>query len=208
VESRRRDRDTCPRLRQGGRCASAPQLADCTRPCFLALSPHSACVAVSSAAAAPGHVAVFFLRGEQLASVQRPGKTPLDAMRQLIAGPTAAERRQGFRTYLPTNTRVLSANVSNGVAIVDLNERFASGTDPGSLLARLTQIVRTLTGIQGAEERPVPDERWDRGCAVPRYLDEPTDHFRYLQTPNVGVPEPPGLSSRRRTPPSRTCSSS
>ena len=64
--------------------------------------------AASEAAAPQRHVFVYFLRGEQLASVQRNGSTPLEAMRHLVAGPTAAERAQGFRTYLPAKTRVLS----------------------------------------------------------------------------------------------------
>ena len=40
--------------------------------------------------------------------------------------------------------------VANGIATVDLNERFASGRNAASLLARLSQLVRTLTGPQGA----------------------------------------------------------
>ena len=42
----------------------------------------------------PG-VSVYFVRGEQLAPVTRPGTTALDAVRQLIAGPTRAERDSG-----------------------------------------------------------------------------------------------------------------
>src|SRR6266540_4200570 len=79
-----------------------------------------ASVGVSSAATAQSHVSVYFLRGEQLASVQRPGKAPLEAMRQLVAGPTPAEVARGFRAYLPTNIRVFSVKVANGVATVDL----------------------------------------------------------------------------------------
>jgi hypothetical protein len=108
-----------------------------------------ACTGVSLAASAPSRVSVYFLRGEQLAGVQRAGRTPLDAIRQLVAGPTRAELRQGFRTYLPSRTRVLTVSVAHGVATVDFNERFASGSDRESLLARLSQVVRTLTGLKG-----------------------------------------------------------
>src|SRR3954453_8674913 len=96
------------------------------------------CVEGSRAAPAPARASVFFLRGEQLASVQRAGATPLDAIQQLIEGPTAAEGGHGFRTYLPTGTRVSSVKVANGVATIDLNKRFVSGSDPASLLARLS----------------------------------------------------------------------
>jgi hypothetical protein len=125
--------------------------------------------------------------------VQRPGATPLDAMRQLVAGPTAAEIAQGFRTYLPGSTRVLSAQVANGVATVDLNEPFASGSDSGSLLARLSQVVRTLTGLQGAKRVQL---LMNGGVIAARFpgvsLSRPIT-FHFLQTPNVGVPEPPAL---------------
>jgi hypothetical protein len=150
-------------------------------------------IVVLPARAAPAHVSVYFLRGEQLASVQRPGKTPLDAMRQLLAGPTRAERRQGFRTYLAPGTRVLSVNVAHGVATVDLNERFAAGSDREDLLARLSQVVRTLTGPQGATSVQL---LMNGGTIAARFpgvsLSRPIT-FRFLQTPNVAVPEPPAL---------------
>jgi spore germination protein GerM len=117
---------------------------------LLALVAVLACVGVASAAGASPHVSVYFLRGEQLASVQRQGSSSLDAMRELLAGPTPAERAEGFRTYLPARTRLLNVNVAHGVATVDLNEPFASGSDSESLLARLSQVVRTLTGPEGA----------------------------------------------------------
>ena len=152
-----------------------------------------ACIGVSSAAGAPSHVTVFFLRGEQLASVQRAGRTPLDAMRQLIAGPTPAELRQGYRTYLPSNTRVLRVQVANRVATVDLSERFASGSDHGSLLARLSQVVRTLTGPQGATRVQL---LMNGGIIAARFPGISLSHpitFRFLQTPNVAVREPPAF---------------
>jgi hypothetical protein len=151
------------------------------------------CIGVSSAASAPSRVPVSFLRGEQLASVQRAGGTPLEAMRQLIAGPTPAEVRLGFRTYLPAGTRVLSVNVANGVATVDLNERFASGSDRGSLLARLSQVVRTLTGLEGAT---AVQFLVNGGVVAARFpgisMSQPIT-LRFLQTPNVGVPTAPTL---------------
>jgi hypothetical protein len=146
-------------------------------------------IAISSAASAPPRVSVYFLRGEQLASAQRAGRTPLEAMRQLIAGPTPAETRRGFRTYLPTGTRVLGVSVANGVATVDLNKRFASGRNRGSLLARLSQVVRTLTGLQGAKAVQLLVKG---GIAADRFpgisMSRPIT-FRFLQTPNVAVPD-------------------
>ena len=131
---------------------------------------------VLPARAAPTHVSVYFLQGEQLASVQRPGKTPLDAMRQLLAGPTRAERGQGFRTYLPAGTRVLSLSVAHGVATVDLNERFAAGSDRDELLARLSQVVRTLTGPQGAKRVQLLMNGGIVAARFPGISSEPPDH--------------------------------
>jgi N-acetylmuramoyl-L-alanine amidase len=152
-----------------------------------------ACIGTAPAATAQSRVSVFFLRGEQLASVQRPGRSPLDAVQQLVAGPTPAESRHGFRTYIPTGSRVLSVKVANGVATVDLNGRFASGTDRESLLARLSQVVRTLTGMQGAKAVQLLVNGRIVAARFPGIPMSRPITFRFLQTPNVAVPEPPSL---------------
>ena len=160
---------------------------------LLALAAAVAAFGVTPGPAAEGHVGVYFLQGEQLAPVTRVGSTPLDAVRQLIAGPTQAERRHGFRTYVPAGTLVRSVTVANGIATVDLNERFASGGEPRSLLARLSQLVRTLTGLQGARRVQLLMNGGPVAARFPGHLDEPADQLRFLQTPNVAVPEPPQL---------------
>jgi hypothetical protein len=159
----------------------------------LAGAAGAAVAVFAGPAAAQPHarVSVFFVQGEQLARVARPGATPTDVVRQLVAGPTAAEVGRGFRTYVPGGTRVLGVSVANGVATVDLGERFASGRNAGSLLARLSQLVRTLTGVQGATtvqlllNGKVVVGRFP-GIATGRPIS-----FRYLETPNVPVPVPP-----------------
>ena len=106
----------------------------------------AALVAVAAPSAAPQtRVAVFFLQGEQLVRVSRPGSTPADAVRRLVAGPTQTELKQGFRTYVPAGTPVRRVSITDGVATIDLSHRFASGRDAESLLARLSQLVRTVT---------------------------------------------------------------
>src|SRR4051794_17975394 len=89
-----------------------------SRIALVAIAVTLAAIGESAAAARP-HVSVSFLRGEQLGLVSRPGSTPLDAVHQLIAGPTRAEIELGFRTYMPTHTRVLSVNVASRIATVD-----------------------------------------------------------------------------------------
>jgi peptidoglycan hydrolase-like protein with peptidoglycan-binding domain len=77
------------------------------------------------------------------------------------------------------------------VATVDLGRRFASGQDARSLLARLSQLVGTLTGLQGAAKvKLLIDGRTVRGV-FPGVPTESPITLRYLQTPNVPVPKPP-----------------
>jgi peptidoglycan hydrolase-like protein with peptidoglycan-binding domain len=162
--------------------------------CLIALVGIAAAwwtVGATAAATAQPRVPVYFLQGEQLARVDRPGTTPLDAVRQLIAGPTRAELGRGFRTYLPAGTRVRSVSVANGVATVDLNERFGAGNDPRSLLARLSQLVRTLTGLQGATRVQLLMNGGVVAARFPGISTSDPISFRFLQTPNVPVPQPP-----------------
>ena len=150
-------------------------------------------IAASQAASPQRHVFVYFLRGEQLASVQRAGTTPLDAMRRLVTGPTAAERASGFRTYLPSGTHVLSVKVAQGLATVDLNARFAIGRDRASLMARLSQVVRTLTGLEGTTRvQLLVNHRIVTAPFAGVSIRRPIT-FRFLQTPNVPLPHRPPL---------------
>jgi spore germination protein GerM len=116
---------------------------------LLVLTAALSAVATKAAAPAPSRLSIYFLRGEQLAGVTRPGKTPADALRRLIAGPTRAELHRGFRTYVPAGTRLLNVTVTHGLATVDLSNRFVSGRDAQSRLARLSQLVGTLTELKG-----------------------------------------------------------
>ena len=95
---------------------------------------------------------MYFVQGEQLRPVLRRGRTAREAVRQLIAGPTRTERRHGFRTYVPAGTRLRSVSVAKGLATVDLSHAFAKGgRSAGSMLARLSELVGTVTGIQGTK---------------------------------------------------------
>jgi hypothetical protein len=150
-----------------------------------------ALVVVGAAPAAAPRVSVYFLQGEQLGRVSRQGSSPLDAVRQLIGGPTRAEIARGFRTYVPSGTRVRSVEVTRGIATVDLNERFASGRDLASLLARLSQLVRTLTGLQGTTKVQLLVNGKVAAARFPGVSTGAPISFHDLQTPNVPVPTPP-----------------
>jgi germination protein M len=92
-------------------------------------------------------VHVYFVRGERGALVHRvvPARTPASAaVRALLAGPTAAERRRGYSSAVPSGTRLLGLTVKRGLATVDLSNRFASGGGSTSMNWRLAQLVYTF----------------------------------------------------------------
>ena len=145
---------------------------------------------VATAANAAGSVRVAFLQGEQLSVVSRPGATPAQAVLALLAGPTAAERKRGFRTYLAAGTKLHRLGVSGSLATVDLNQAFAAGTTERRA-ARLAQLVRTLTGLDGITRVQVlvngsPPLGLVEGLSLARPIT-----LRLLETPNVPVPVPP-----------------
>ena len=106
----------------------------------------SALVLVGSAGAG---VNVWFVADGKPVSVLRNGTTLHKAVRQLLAGPTAAERRRGIRSAVPRATPLRSIMVTHRVVTVDLGARFAAGRDGRLLQERVGQLVRTLRGIPG-----------------------------------------------------------
>jgi hypothetical protein len=158
---------------------------------LLAVAATLAVTAGTSAAAGKPHVSVYFVQGEQLAPVTRPGTTALDAVRQLIAAPTRAEYRRGFRTYIPAATRVRSVSVASRIATVDLTEPFVAGSDPDTLLARLSELVRTLTGVQGTAKVLLLVNGATTAGMFPGISTGNPITLRILETPNVPVPKPP-----------------
>jgi hypothetical protein len=114
-------------------------------------------------------------------------------VRQLVAGPTPAEVKLGFRTYVPAGTRVLGVTVANGIATVDLDQRFATGGDADSMLARLSELVRTLTGLQGAKKVQLLVNGSVVAALFPGISLSHPISFHFLETPNVPIPKPPEL---------------
>lgn len=147
--------------------------------------------AAASTAAPRARVSVFFLKGEQLVPVTRTGTSAADAVRELVAGPTAAERARGMRTYVPAGTVVRKLTVTPKLATVDVNRRFTVGTRADSLLARFAQLVRTVSG--SSTTLPVQllvDGRKVSGVFPGVPTAQPIT-FRYLRTPSVPPPPAP-----------------
>ena len=147
-------------------------------------------VGATAATAAPARtLSIFFLRGEQLASVPRTGSGTAVAVRKLIAGPTRAEVRKDFRTYIPSGTPIHSVAVAGGLATVDLGARFISGGNSDNLLARLAQLVRT-TSAAGAPRLQLLIDGAKVSGIFPRVPTERPITFALLQTPDVPLPKP------------------
>jgi lipoprotein-anchoring transpeptidase ErfK/SrfK len=144
----------------------------------------------AGAGAASPTVQVWFLQGEQLAAVQRPGSTAADAVTALLAGPTAAERAQGFRTYVPAGTKLNGVTIVNGVARVDLSLPFVLGQDAQSLDARLAQLVHTVSGVEGATSVQLLVNGGTVYGMFPGIVTSQPITLRYLETPNVPVSHP------------------
>ena len=71
-----------------------------------------------------------------------------DALNMLLAGPSASEEKTGCRSLIPSGTRLLSASVKNGVAMLNFSEEFQFNQfgSEGSL-AQLMQVVYTATNF-------------------------------------------------------------
>jgi hypothetical protein len=145
--------------------------------------------AAGGGAAAPA-LKVWFLQGEQMVSVPRSGTTAADAVSALFAGPTAAEQRQGFRTYVPAGTKLNGVTVTNGLARVDVSLNFALG-DAQSLDARLAQLVHTVSGVEGATSVLLLVNGGTVYGMFPGIETARPITLKYLETPNVPVSQSP-----------------
>ena len=110
-------------------------------------------------------VRVFFTSGEQLAPVVRAvpssGDQVTAAIRWLLAGPTAGERRRSLDSAVPSGTRLRSVTVDDGTATIVLDGRFATGAGTTRALAsaaysaRLAQVTFTATAVPGIRRAQV-----------------------------------------------------
>lgn len=118
-------------------------------------------------------VDVYMTRGDRLQIVERnlPAKANRDlyALRTLVNGPTAAERRDGIGTGVPKGAKVHGLRVRGKVAEVRVNAAFVRGGSGQAVNMRLAQVVytalankrisavRILVGDQPAPEDPASD---------------------------------------------------
>lgn len=99
-------------------------------------------------------VKVYFLRDERLVTAHRqvPGPAILrEAVMELLAGPTAAELAAGLTSTVPTDTTLLDVNLVDGLATVDLSSDFGTGGGSLSMIARVAQVVFTITQFDNTD---------------------------------------------------------
>lgn len=168
---------------------------------LLGAAAIGALMLVASAASPAGAaVKVFFPRGEQVVAVSRPGSTVEDAVRALLRGPTPAERKLGFRTYIPKGTAVRAVDVAGGRATIDLGSKIMQGSNGEGLNARLVQIVYTATGGVGVRSARVYIAGGTVLGVFPG-IDASVPLTRdALATPSAPVPAPVGPSTGASTP--------
>ena len=103
----------------------------------------------ATTAAGTTQVSVWLARGEKLEPVTRvvPSvpRIGAEAVKALLAGPTATESRDGFTTAVPKETRFLDLTIdAAGIAKVDLSRDFESGGGTLGLTLRLAQVACTV----------------------------------------------------------------
>ncbi len=119
-----------------------------------------ACLALLAPAGARADVPVWFLQGDQLVSVQRPGASAADSLQALVAGPSRAERRRGLRSAIPRGVSQRGYDVAGKRVVIDVPAAFFGQTaGTPAARARLTQLVKTVVGLPGSRTSPWIIER-------------------------------------------------
>ena len=91
---------------------------------------------------------IYLVRAGRLFPVTRPATeaSPESAMKELLAGPTAAEGDAGISTAISPSTRLRTVREGRGVVTVDLSE-----VKGGEQIVAVAQIVFTLTALPDVE---------------------------------------------------------
>ncbi|HTN81871.1 MAG TPA: GerMN domain-containing protein [Acidimicrobiales bacterium] len=137
---------------------------------------------------------VFLVGPESLKSVGRrlaPRNDAFIAISTLLQGPTQAEAAEGLRTAIPSGTRLLAADLKDGVLTIDLSNDFlvVQGSEQRTAVA---QLVFTATGtpdvdsvlfaIEGVQkEVPIDDGSLSA---------QPLTRFSYPSLDPVRLPPP------------------
>lgn len=80
-----------------------------------------------------------------------PGERPAETMRFLLSRPAGVDLEVGDTSEIPKGTRLLSLQIDDGIADVDLSAEFGAGGSEESRRMRAAQIVYTLTQFPEVE---------------------------------------------------------
>jgi peptidoglycan hydrolase-like protein with peptidoglycan-binding domain len=109
---------------------------------------------------AASSVRVYFTSGEQLVPVLRSAPSSQDrvaaAVRALLRGPTADERRSSLDSALPAGTRLRSVSVEDGTAKIALGTSLVTASQASAVAkagqsAALAQLTFTVTAVAGIQ---------------------------------------------------------
>lgn len=141
----------------------------------------------------------WFLKGDFLYVVRREApvtpRVAQTAIESLLEGPSPAEG-SGLATAIPAGTELLGVAVDDGLARVDLSSSFDDGGGSTAMLARLAQVVFTLTQFPtvDAVEFQIDGEPVDVFSAEGIVIDHPQTRadFEELAPPIVVTSPAPG----------------
>jgi hypothetical protein len=115
----------------------------------------SALAATATASSAPKTVQVAFVRDGKLVRVERvlprSARPEMHALRELVQGPTRAERARGIRSAIREGVRPRSIRSSDGTWLVSFSKRLFSPATPRTKRMRLAQIAATLSRLRGPQ---------------------------------------------------------
>jgi len=158
---------------------------------------------------------VFLVGPERLAAVGRqlsPRDDALVAISTLLLGPTQAEAAQGLRTAIPSGTRLLAADLKDGVLTIDLSKDFlvVQGSEQRTAVA---QLVFTATGtpdvdsvlfaIEGTQKEVPVDDGSLSAQPLTRFSYPSLDPIR-LPPPTPGGALPTTTTTTTTIPPATT----
>ncbi|MDD3150495.1 MAG: GerMN domain-containing protein [Candidatus Gastranaerophilales bacterium] len=75
------------------------------------------------------------------------------AIAELLKGPNEEEKKQGFHTEIPENTKLINIVEGPNKVIINLSEEFEQGGGSKSMAARVVQLTNTVSYASG--EKPV-----------------------------------------------------
>jgi hypothetical protein len=118
---------------------------------LLALAGAAALATGASAATKPATVDVTFVRDGRFVRVERvvpKGTRPeLHALRELVQGPTKAERAQGLRSAIPDGVRVRSIRAEGSLWLARFSRSLLGAATAPTMERRLAQISSTLARL-------------------------------------------------------------